>query len=271
MFTLGQLLACLLVPAVLAVLLGLLRRILPGGGVALAGGGIALAAGVGHVLAALAVGDALFPPLRGWHWYIVGALAIAGAAVVPGRWRLPTLVLVAGGAVFGALLPLAGVPLSERLAWSAGAAGTTLFAGLFGERAVAAPTDGRWGHAVLLVVAGGTAAGIGLGGSKDLALLAATVASAVAGSALRAWRTPVSGLAAPVAALLAGHLALGAGYAELPRSSAILLAAGLPAAGLTALLPGRLGTILALVVATLLVGGALALALGGMVPGESYG
>ena len=263
MFTLGQLLACVLLPAVLVLVLTPMGRDQRPGwwSAGLASLLLAAAAATGHLGAALALGDALAPPVRGWHWFIAGGFLIAAAAVVPGVWlRLAACFLASGGAVALALQPLAGLPLGVRSGWALGVAVAVVFAGWLGERAVVAEGPRR-GHALLLLFAAGGAATIGLSGSKDLALLAGTVASALGGSALWSLRGgSVVGLAAPVAALALGHVALGAGYADLPWESAVALGLALPVAGLTTRVVGWPGTILRFAVVLVALGSALGLA-----------
>ena len=265
MFTLGQFLACVLLPAVLVLVLTPMGRDQRPGwwSVGLASLLLAAAAAAGHLGAALALGDALAPPVRGWHWFIAGGVLIAGAAVVPGFWlRLGALFLASGGAVALALQPLAGLSLGVRSGWALGVAVAVVLAGWLGERAVVAEGSRR-GHALLLLFAAGVAATIGVSGSKDLALLSGTVASALGGSALWSlWGGSAVGFAAPVAALALGHAALGAGYADLPLGSAVALGLALPVAGLTTWVVGWPGTILRFTVIVVALGGALWLAQG---------
>jgi hypothetical protein len=264
MFTLGQFLACLVVPAVLVLITTPLRRDLgPGWWTSgLAGALLALAAALGHFAAAQAIGDAVAPPVRGWHWFIPGALALGVVTLVPaGRWRGVLLGGAACLAVAGVLQPLGGMSFALVGAWAAAAAAAVVLAGWAGERTLAAEGP-NIGHGLLLLVAAGSAAVIGLGGSKDLALLSATVASALGGSAILAvmgWSS-ARGLALPVTALLSGHLAIGAGYAETSPVAAGLVALALPLAALGNRWAGTRGSVIRVAVVVALVASAVVVA-----------
>lgn len=236
MFTSAQLICCLIVPAFLAFALGSFRRdmIRPAG---LGGGILILAATFGHLANAVSVGDALMPPRDGWHWSILASLILTltvlvlplGAPQSKTR-RLMSYVAHGLAAAFGAWLllrPLVSLPATTILAWSAGLGVATALTSSLVQSAL--PPSGRSAWLGLAAAAAGTAAGVLAGGSKDIGLFAATLASAAAGMALRGGN-PIAAGAAVIP--MAWFLLIGVHYASLhPASAAILLLAPL---GITA-------------------------------------
>lgn len=230
MFTLAQLVCCLLVPGFLALALGVLARnrdgIRPAG---LGGGVLVFAALVGHLTAALTAGDALWPPRDGWHWAIPACFAVAMLTAfrpldpVQG-WKPPVIplilhVLVAGLGAWLLLRPVAHLKAWEIAAWSLGFA-------LFSAGSVTVVTFGlrdtrRLGWLALAGAAAGIAAGVVAGGSKDLGLFAGTLAAATTALALAG----APNIGAGAAAIPLGwFILLGLHYASLHPASAAILA-----------------------------------------------
>ena len=232
MFTLAQLVCCLLVPGCLALALGAFRQYSERGpAIGLGGGILVFSALVGHLTAALTAGDALWPPRDGWHWAIFACFALTLLILVrplgPVRGWTPSFLsvvlhgLLAGLGAWLLLRPLANLSRGEITAWAMGFAVITGVTAALTE--VGLNGTRRMGWLALAGAAAGTAAGVVAGGSKDLGLLAGTLAAAA--SALAIAGTPTTGAGAGVIPM--GWFALvGVHYASLhPASAGFLLAA----------------------------------------------
>ena len=264
MFSLAQILCAIPLPLVLGLLLAFIARDLrdlPARFWQRGLGGLALVAVVvvAHAAVAATAEASLVWPRSGWHWAWWGALALlpayalAAPAAGLGRrgsaWRWTVHGLLAAGGVVLLLLPMVQtgrfLPLLERAGgsaarwgelagWAAAAAVLTIGGGW-------AVTSRRAGPLIEHIAAGLAAAlmavGIGLSGTKDIALLAGIVPLAIAGSALLHLRRSANSWdGGQLATIQLGfwYLVAALDYADLRWWGALPLALALPAGALAA-------------------------------------
>jgi hypothetical protein len=229
--------------------LALTRRRPAAPGTPLSWGG-ALAVGGGYLAGHVALrGWPAVPPgeRADWLWWLTAVAVALGTleALLPWRGWLRWGMRVPLG---GALLVLLLLPLlktwgrSEIVAWLAGlGAALALVWAALDSHAERGPGMGL--PLLCLIVAVGSTLVLAWSGSAVVAQLALALAAALAGTlAVALWapsRPPARGIATVVGAVLLGLWLLGSFYADMPTTSAALLAAALPAATLGHVRPVR--------------------------------
>lgn len=245
-FTIAQLLCALLLPAALALVIGLRARDLldgPGDGVrrGLGGGLLAAIYVVAHAAAVAAIGVALAPPVAGWNWLpwvAAGLVPVLAFATPPGRVRWVVQGIAAAIGAWVLLRPMPAIPAWEVAAWAAGCAATVIATGTLATRGTATAQLGSGA-----ILGGLLAVGALLTRSKDLALLAGIVPVTLVALWL-VWRRSAAmpGVLVATGHLVAWHLVLNTAYSYMPWWLAPVFAAALPLGGLAARLgstPGR--------------------------------
>lgn len=201
------------------------------------GGGYA----AGH---AKATGWPAFPPLDATHWLLFSACASIPIGFAYGwseqSWKLrgSYLVVLVAGTLALLLKPRFQFgPVGEASMGAAFAAIAALLTAFSLQKAVQR-TSKPWSLFWLLILCGATSAALMLSGSALLGQLAAVLACTLFASILAAFlgSSLQSAVIPATATLFAGLLAAGYFYAELPKSSGMLLMA---APGLALLPPGE--------------------------------
>ncbi len=263
MWTTAQLLCAIGLPMGLGLLLTIatsdLRR--TAGRLGIGGLVLALVVLVAHAATAAAVDAPLLPPHSGWHWlpWAIAGLSPAMLALPPGWWRW--VVQIAVAAIGGAMLLHPVCHSQQDLlasgAWIAAAVLSVVLTGILRTSAVTAgalvaksgssgvPVRSLVEMAAAAIACGFVAAGAGVSGSKDLALLALIMPLAIAGMAAArvssAWALgdqktgdqktgdQWTGGSLASAHLIAWHVLLNGNYSEMPWFGALPLALALPA------------------------------------------
>lgn len=241
-FTIAQLLCALLLPAALALVIGLRARdLLDGSGGrmqrGLGGGLLAAIYVVAHAAAVAAIGVALAPPVAGWNWLpwvAAGLVPVLVFATPPGRWLWVVQGIAATVGAWVLLRPMPAIPAWEIGAWAAGCAAAVIATGTLATRGTATAQLGSGA-----ILGGMLAIGALLTRSKDLALLAGIVPVALVALWL-VWRRSAAmpGVLIATGHLAAWHLLLNTTYSYMPWWLAVVFATALPLGGLAA----RLGS-----------------------------